>query len=83
MIYEEVNVEALKQKAKYFYGKNLKVHIKFKQNFWKNGSIKEINEDHFIIDENIEGEMPIFWLEIKDLEEFKEKSRRPYGAINY
>lgn len=48
------------------------VHVKFKQGHWKRGIIKEVREDFFIIDERLEGQMPIFFQEIISIEKFNE-----------
>ena len=67
---EEVNVEALKSKAVYFYKDHIPVHVKYRRGFWKRGHITEISSDFFLLNEFLEGEMPVFFLEIKDIEIF-------------
>jgi len=69
---EDVNVKALEQKATYFYKESIPIHVKFKRGFWKRGYILEVGSDFFMMKEFIEGEMPVFFLEIKDIEKFNE-----------
>lgn len=58
------------RKAQEFLKLKIPVHISFKQNFWKRGIITEVKSDFFILDETIEGTMPIFFQEIKEIKKF-------------
>lgn len=71
---ENESVEILKQKAKYFYDNKITIHIKYKKGFWKRGQIKEIKKDYFVLNENLEGKIPIFFLEVKDIEKYSSNS---------
>ena len=72
---ENVNeeVEALQQKADYFFKNKTAVHIKFKRGYFKRGMITEISSDFFILQEFLEGSQPCFFLQIIDIEPFKKK----------
>jgi len=65
--------DLLREKANYFYKNNLPVHVIKKNKEWLNGTITEISADFFILKENKEGEVPVFYLEIFDIEKFKEE----------
>lgn len=64
-------VKLLKKVADYFYKAQKQVHIKFRKGYWKRGYIKEIFNDYFILLENFDGEMPVFFLEILSIETYK------------
>ena len=69
------NVKLLEQKANHFFRTGDEVHIKFKlkdgeMNRWKNGIILECSSDFFMLREFVDGEMPIFYLEIHDIVKF-------------
>lgn len=71
---EQMNNEQLlilKQKSNYFYKHKIPVHITYKNHTsWKNGIIKELGDDFFLLKEREEGIIPIFYLEIKNIVEF-------------
>ena len=67
---EEVKV--LKGKVEYFFKDAKAIHITFKKGYWKNGYIREIGADFFIIHELVEGKMPVFFLEVKEITEFRD-----------
>lgn len=74
---EEVNVnddvKALQQKVDLFFKQGRAVHLKFKKGYWKNGHIIENSSaDFFMLNEFVEGERPVFYLELDDVSEFKE-----------
>jgi len=65
------NVDVLKSKVNYFFENKIPVHVTYQRGYWKNGKIKEIGTDFFLIDEFLEGERVIFFLEIEKIEEYK------------
>ena len=65
------NVDVLKSKVKYFFDSQIPVHVTYQRGYWKNGKIKEIGTDFFLIDEFLEGERVVFLLEIEDIVEYK------------
>lgn len=64
--------ELMKKKVNYFLEYQKPVHVKFKKKYWKNGLIKEMSHDFFMLDERLEGMIPVFYIEVLDLEEYKE-----------
>ena len=59
--------------ARYFSHNNIKAHIIRNDNIFFNGLIKEVSSDFFIIDDNKDGHMVIFFRELKNpIEEFQE-----------
>jgi len=70
---ENVDVKLLEQKARYFFENSIPVHVEYKRNFWKNGYILSVGSDFFMLNEFIEREIPIFYLEVLDIKKFNEK----------
>lgn len=62
--------DVIRQKIDYFFKLGKPVHIKYKKEHWKNGHIKEISSDFFMIDEFMDGELAVFFLEIYEVEEY-------------
>ena len=62
------------KKVNFFYEKNVAVHISKSNSWFHNGYIKEINSDFLILADEKEGDMPIFFMEIVDIE--KREDRR-------
>ena len=60
--------ETIRKKILFYFKQNLAVHIKKKNNWFHNGKIKSIESDHCILIDEKEGEMPIFFLEIFEVE---------------
>ncbi len=58
----------IEEKAKVFSDKCISVHITKKNGSWLNGSIKEVNADFLMLQELKEGLMPVFFLEIKNIQ---------------
>ena len=65
---EEVKV--IKGKVEYFFKDAKPIHITFKKGYWKNGYVREVGADFFIIHELLEGKMPVFFLEVEEITEF-------------
>ena len=68
MIDVDEDVLGLSKKAEHFYNSVKAVHVKFKKGYWKNGYIKEVSADFFILDEFLDGEIPCFFFQIEDIE---------------
>ena len=66
------NEEEMKMKANVFLKSEIPVHVDFRQGYWKNGKILEVSSDFFLLEERLEGRMPIFFIEINDIKPFKE-----------
>ena len=78
----EVNEELLKQKVNAYYKSGTIVHISFKKGYWKRGMILELSSDFFMLQERLEGEMPVFFSEIEDIAKFIPKERGQYVNTN-
>ena len=68
---EEMN-EIMKKKAEFFKDKNLAVHIIKKNTYFYNGFITEIHSDFLMLIDAVDGEMPIFFAEIKEIRKREE-----------
>lgn len=58
------------------YNSNLKLHIKLKNGFWRNGYVTEIQPDFFIFRDDINADEPIFFLELIKVEPYMEKDKK-------
>ena len=56
--------ELLQKKAESFRTLTRVVHIPYKNGSWKRGTILSVHADFFILSERLEGEMPVFFLEM-------------------
>jgi hypothetical protein len=65
--------ELNKTKVKYFFENKIMVHISKTNGFFHNGLILQYVEDYLIIDDDKNGAMPIYFIEIKDIEKRREK----------
>ena len=66
------NNEVKEQKVRYFFDKKNKVHIKKKNGYIHNGLILEVKEDLLILDDKFSGAMPIYFMEIFEIEKMEE-----------
>jgi hypothetical protein len=78
---EIINEELTRQndnykKAKDFYKRNIPVHLLKRDRQWYNGTILELTNDFFILDERKLGRRVVFFLELYDIEELEEKDDR-------
>ena len=65
--------DEIKNKAKTFCEHKIEVHITQTDGSWKNGKIKKMFDTYLMLDERIEGEMPLFYNEIKNIVKFNKK----------
>ena len=70
--------QALLKKANYFLKENTSIHISKKNGWFHNGFIKEISADFLILVDEIEGDMPVFFLEIIDIEKREPKREKGF-----
>ena len=68
----EIN-EITKKKVRYFFDNKIIVHIIKHNGFFHNGIILEIGGDLIILDDEKNGSMPIYFLEIKEIEKRENK----------
>jgi len=59
--------------AKDFYKRNIPVHLLKRDRQWYNGTILELTNDFFIIDERKLGRRVVFFLELYSIEELEAK----------
>ena len=68
----EENNEVMEQKVRYFFDKKTKVHIKKKNGYIHNGLILEVEKNLLILDDKFSGSMPIYFVEIFEIEKMEE-----------
>ena len=73
--------EVIIKKLEFFKERNIAVHIVKNNNWFHNGIIKEINNDLLILTDEKEGDMPIFFMEIVDVEKREEKISTGNGGV--
>lgn len=71
---EDENEVLLKKKVDLFFKDKTKVHISYNKGYWKRGYITEVSSDFFMLDETLEGLFPVFFIEIKSVDKFNERS---------
>jgi hypothetical protein len=71
-------IELMQKKAQYFFDNKKAVHVKYKKGFFKNGNILEMSSDFFILNDFLEGNFPVFFLEVEEIELYttREEVRR-------
>lgn len=62
--------QLLEKKARSYNSLGTVVHIKFKRGYFMRGKITEVSNEFFMLDERKLGTMPIFYIEINDIEPF-------------
>lgn len=72
----------LQKKANAYLVLGEKVHISYKSGYWKRGIIKEVNEDFFLLDESLEGLLPVFYKEIVRIEKYVMKKEGVEDGTN-
>jgi len=65
--------ELTKNKVRYFYDKKICVHITKKNGFFHNGMILEFAGDLIILDDEVNGATPIYFIEILEIEKRETK----------
>jgi hypothetical protein len=61
-------IDDIKDKANSFFESKKAVHIKLKDGLFRNGEIKEIGTDFFILIEFVFGEVAIFYRDVDSIE---------------
>lgn len=67
------NDKIIKEKVEFFKDNKIAVHIVKKDGRFHNGLILEHSGDLIILDDEVLGSMPIYFLEVKYIEKRKEK----------
>jgi len=70
---EEAIDDFLYKKAKIFHEENAPVHIETHSKKYYNGYILRVHADFIILEDIVVGENPIFFVEIKSIDKYKER----------
>jgi len=65
-------INPIKEKVKYYFKNQIKVHIKKKNGWFNNGRIIEFTGDLLILEDRVLGSIPIYLIEILEIEKAKE-----------
>ena len=65
-------IDTIKEKINSAFINTTKLHIVLKDKFWRNGFVVEQSADFFIFDDVIQGQEPIFFLEVAKVEPYFE-----------
>lgn len=71
---EMVDIE--KEKILLAYNSNLLLHIKLKNETWRNGYVRKIEGDFFIFEDKVNGIEPVFWIELLKVEPYMEVNKK-------
>lgn len=72
---DKIKKDMFYTRCKVFFEKKMPVHISTSRNdlrYWYNGIISEMSADFIILKENKLGELPIFFMEMYDVEKLAE-----------
>lgn len=53
-----------------------KIHLILRDKTWRNGYVKEISGDFFIFEDDVNGDEPIFFLELSKVEPYIEPEKK-------
>ena len=69
----EQELTILKKKTEYFFENKILVHIRKHNGYFHNGLILELEGDLFILDDEKIGTMPIYYMEVLEIEKREDK----------
>ena len=69
----EQELTILRKKTRYFFENKIPVHVKKKNTYFHNGMILELEGDLFVLDDERDGAMPIYYLEVLEIEKREKK----------
>lgn len=68
---QNVGLEFLKKKVQFFFEKKTAIHIILNSGRFYNGEVKgQPSADFFLLNDYVVGEQPIFFIQIKEVEQF-------------
>lgn len=67
------DADLIQKKVTYFFNENIPIHLFYKTGEWARGQIVSIEGDKFILDERIDGRIPVFFIEVAHVEKLKVK----------
>lgn len=73
---DDDDISFLKRKIDAYWLLGTKLHITLNSGMWKRGIIVQdpkAHSDFFMLDESLEGDVPIFWIEVKSIEAYRPK----------
>lgn len=73
---QDEQLRTLQRKSIFFFNSGEKVHVKYKQGYWKRGIINEVAPDFFMLSEVLDGRIPVFYMEIIDIEKFTHDEKK-------
>ncbi len=76
---ETTNELKIQKTAQIFFEKQLPVHVSKKNDGWWNGYIQEVCADFIMLNEFKKGLMPIFFIEIVDIESYVNLKKEEKG----
>ena len=78
---EEDRLILIKKKVEAFQPLNQKVHITLKGGMWKRGIIMTIKPDFFLLNETLEGILPVFFQEVSKIEKYVQKEKKEEAQV--
>ena len=72
---ESINQTLNKKLILTAFKSQLKIHVNLVDGYFKNGTVKEMSADFFIMKKNDGYEEPIFYIEVRDVEPYIEKKK--------
>jgi hypothetical protein len=70
---QENKTQILTKKAELFLKENTLVCLLFLNDRFKHGLIKQIKDEFFIFEDRFEGSLPVFFIELRDIEPSRQK----------
>jgi len=78
---EEDRLILIKKKVEAFQPLNERVHITLKGGMWKRGIIITIKPDFFLLNETLEGILPVFFQEVSKIEKYIQKEKKEEAQV--
>ena len=73
MIKDKGYEEIARKKLEYFYQNKIRVHLKLYNGTFYNGLVFDYKKDFIILHDRKVGRVPVFFIEIKFVDEFRER----------
>ena len=78
---EEERLILIKKKVEAFQPLNERVHTTLKGGMWKRGIIITIKPDFFLLNETLEGILPVFFQEVSKIEKYIQKEKKEEAQV--
>jgi hypothetical protein len=66
-------ITILQKRIQAYADLKIRVHITLKSGLWKRGIITKVGDEFFMLEESLQGEMPIFFQEIEKIDKYFDK----------